>query len=136
MVDSLTKTQRKSCMSQNRGKDTSPEVFVRKLLFLLGYRYRLHRKDLPGCPDLVFPGRRKVIFVNGCFWHRHICKKGRSLPETRKEFWQNKFRDTIRRDRNNYKALKKSGWQVLVIWECQLKNLIKLKTILTKFLEL
>lgn len=122
-------------MSRIRGKDTGPEMVLRRMLHALGYRYRLHVRALPGCPDMVFPARKKVVFVHGCFWHRHNCKYGKVMPETQKEFWQNKFRDTIRRDRNNYKALKKSGWQVLVIWECQLKNLTELKSTLIKFLD-
>jgi len=123
-------------MSRIRGKDTGPEMVLRRMLHAVGYRYRLHVRALPGCPDMVFPARKKVVFVHGCFWHRHNCKYGKVMPGTRKEFWQNKFRETILRDRKNYKALKKSGWQVLVIWECQLKNPIKLKMILTKFLKL
>jgi len=136
MTDVLTRKQRRFCMSRIRGKDTGPEMVLRRMLHAVGYRYRLHVRALPGCPDMVFPARKKVVFVHGCFWHRHNCKYGKVMPGTRKEFWQNKFRETILRDRKNYKALKKSGWQVLVIWECQLKNPIKLKMILTKFLKL
>ena len=135
MVDILTKSQRQFCMSHNKGKDTTPEVFVRKLTYSLGYHYRLHRRDLPGCPDMVFPGKKKLIFINGCYWHRHNCKKGRSIPETRKLFWQAKFKQTIERDKRNQKALKKLGWQIFVVWECQLKDLTKLRTKITAFLK-
>jgi len=134
MPDTLTGKQRKRCMSRNRGKDTSPEIIVRQQLYSLGYRYRLHRKDLPGCPDMVFSAKKKVIFINGCYWHRHSCKKGRSKPETRKDFWQTKFFRTKQRDKENRKQLKKLGWQILTIWECQVKDLEKLKKMVTKFL--
>ena len=122
MADTLTKTQRHYCMSQNKGKDTKPELFVRSVLYSMGYRYRLHYGDLPGKPDIVFPGRRKIIFVHGCFWHRHRCKKGASFPETEREFWQAKFQKTIKRDKTNQNVLKKNGWEYLIIWECQLKK--------------
>jgi len=135
MTDKLTQLQRHICMSHNKGKDTIPEIIVRKLTHSLGYRYRLHRKDLPGCPDLVFPSHKKVIFVNGCYWHRHSCKKGCSMPETKRLFWQSKFDKTIRRDEQNIKTLKKQGWDVLVIWECQLKDMEKAQNIIVKFLE-
>ena len=134
MADKLTKRQRYICMSHNKGKDTKPELIVRKLIYSLGYRYRLHRKDLPGCPDIVFGPREKVIFVNGCYWHRHNCKKGRSTPETRKDFWREKFQRTVERDRGNIKALKNGGWGVLVVWECQIKRQGQLVGKLKQFL--
>ncbi|MBN1805981.1 MAG: DNA mismatch endonuclease Vsr [Sedimentisphaerales bacterium] len=121
-------------MSHNKGKDTTPEVFVRKQIYSLGFRYRLHRKNLPGCPDMVFPGKKKVIFVNGCYWHRHNCKKGRSMPATRKKFWQSKFQKTILRDRRNLRKLRKSGWRVLTVWECQIRDIQKLSVKLSNFL--
>ncbi len=135
MPDTLTGEQRKRCMSRNRGKNTSPEIIVRQLIYSLGYRYRLHRKDLPGCPDLVFSARKKVIFINGCYWHRHICKKGLSIPETHQDFWKTKFYRTKQRDKENRKKLKRLRWQILTIWECQIKNVEKLKRIVTEFLE-
>ena len=135
MTDTLTKLQRRICMSHNKGKDTSPEVFIRKFINSLGYRCSLHRKDLPGCPDIVFPRRKKVIFINGCYWHRHNCKKGRSMPETRKKFWQQKFERTIERDKKNKRELKKLGWKVLVIWECQTKRPEKIIDKITSFLK-
>jgi len=135
MSDTLSHSQRIFCMSQNKGKNTIPEIFVRKLVHSFSYHYRLHRRDLPGCPDIVFPKRKKVIFINGCFWHRHTCKKGRSMPATRKKFWQQKFKRTIERDKQNYKALKKLGWKVFVIWECQIKKPEKLIGKISKFLK-
>jgi DNA mismatch endonuclease (patch repair protein) len=121
-------------MSQNKGKNTSPEISVRRLVYSLGFRYRLHRRDLPGCPDMVFPGKKKVIFINGCYWHRHNCERGRSIPETRKAFWQSKFKKTIERDKKNHKALRKSGWKVLIVWECQTRDMPKFTAILQSFL--
>jgi DNA mismatch endonuclease, patch repair protein len=135
MSDVLTPLQRHTVMSHNKGKDTSPELFVRKIVCSLGYRYRLHKKDLQGCPDIVFPKRKKVIFINGCFWHRHSCKKGRSMPVTRKKFWQHKFEGTIKRDKKNKRELKKLGWKVLVIWECQIKKPEKVIYRITNFLK-
>jgi DNA mismatch endonuclease (patch repair protein) len=122
-------------MSHNKGKDTSPELFVRKLISSQKFRCSSHRKDLPGCPDIVFPKRKKVIFINGCFWHRHTCKKGRSIPATRKKFWQQKFKRTIERDKKNKSELKKLGWKVLVVWECQIKKPEKLIGKISKFLK-
>lgn len=124
MADTLTSAQRSERMSRIRGRDTGPEMLVRRLTHGLGYRYRLYRKDLPGKPDLVFPGRRKVIFVHGCFWHRHPdpdCKLAR-LPKSRLEFWKPKLEANHKRDLENIKKLKEKGWGVLVIWECQTNN--------------
>ena len=135
MPDTLTGEQRKHCMSHNKSKDTLPEIIVRQLIYSLGYRYRLHQKDLPGCPDIVFSARKKVIFVNGCYWHRHTCKKGRSKPETHKDFWQTKFFRTKQRDKETRKKLRELDWQILTIWECQIKNVEKLKKMVTEFLE-
>ncbi len=111
-------------MSLIRGKDTKPEMVVRRLVHSMGYRYRLHRRELPGSPDLVFSVRRKVIFVHGCFWHRHpdsTCKLAR-LPKSRQEFWVPKLESNASRDRRNEQALKADGWDVLVIWECETKD--------------
>ncbi len=102
-----------------RGADTRPEMVVRRLVHRLGYRYRLHVRALPGSPDLVFPARRKVILVHGCFWHRHACKEGRSTPASRVDYWSEKFAKNVRRDYQNRRRLRKLGWQVLVVWECQ-----------------
>jgi DNA mismatch endonuclease, patch repair protein len=122
MPDNLTPAARFLCMSHNRGKNTSPELILRRKLHMLGYRYRLHRRDLPGAPDLVFPSRNVAIFVNGCFWHRHICAKGRSTPKTNRAFWKNKFAKNIALDQRNISALSKRGWKVLIIWECEIMH--------------
>ncbi len=120
-MDILSKDQRSGLMSRIRGKDTNPEMVVRRLIHSLGYRYRLHVRTLPGCPDLVFPSRRKVVFVHGCFWHRHSCRKGRSVPGTRTAFWETKLESNRKRDRRFRRKLRRQGWQVLVVWECQTK---------------
>jgi DNA mismatch endonuclease (patch repair protein) len=104
-----------------RSKDTLPEMAVRSLVHRLGYRFRLHRQDLPGRPDLAFPSRRKVIFVHGCFWHSHACKTG-LIPKSNRDFWLPKLRQNKARDRKNLDALTKLGWDALVIWQCQLKD--------------
>lgn len=105
-------------MAGIRGKDTKPEMRVRKALFAGGYRYRLHRKDLPGTPDIVLPGRRVAIFVNGCFWHGHSGCSLAKVPRTRTEFWREKFESNRQRDRVAADALRVAGWRVLVVWEC------------------
>src|SRR5688572_11437656 len=105
-------------MSRIRGKDTKPELVVRRLVHALGYRFRLHRAELGGRPDLVFPARMKVIFVHGCFWHRHTCKLGAPVPKTRPEFWAEKFDGNVRRDKANQRKLADEGWCVLVVREC------------------
>lgn len=105
-----------------KGKDTKPEMTVRRLAHALGYRFRLHRKDLPGKPDLVFPGRRKVIFVHGCFWHGHDCARGSRQPKQNAEYWRAKIRRNVERDAASLQALEAKGWQALVIWECEMKD--------------
>ena len=130
-VDILTPEQRSERMRRVRQKDTAPELAVRKTLHKMGYRYRLHRRDLPGSPDIVFPSRRKVIFVHGCFWHGHQdpkCKLSR-LPKSKKDFWRKKFSDNRDRDRRKIQDLKIAGWECLVLWQCQIGNL---KSILKK----
>ena len=108
-------------MSRISGKDTQPEMMVRKWLWANGYRYRLHRKDLPGKPDIVLPAYNAVVFVHGCFWHRHGCRMT-TTPETRLGFWLAKFKENIERDNRNIEALLKEGWRVMVVWECTLRN--------------
>ena len=105
-------------MGRVRGKDTKPEIIVRKIAHSLGYRFRLHRSDLPGSPDLSFPSRKKVIFVHGCYWHRHQCKKA-TTPKTNTAFWLKKFEQNIARDMKNQTELADRGWESLVIWECE-----------------
>lgn len=126
LMDVFTKAKRSQIMQAVRGKDTRPELIVRRLVHALGYRFRLHVRMLPGCPDLVFTGRKKVIFVHGCFWHRHTCRKGRSFPSTRLAFWRKKFDDNKRRNALALRALRRLGWSALVIWECEAqdKNII------------
>lgn len=104
-----------------RSKDTKPERAVRSLVHKLGYRFRLHRKGLPGKPDLVFPGRHKVVFVHGCFWHSHNCKAG-LIPKTNSDFWSAKLHRNQVRDRDNFDALRLLGWEVLAIWQCELTD--------------
>ena len=114
--------QRSRNMSAIKSKNTKPEIKVRKVLHSMGYRFRLHRKDLPGSPDIVLPKYKTVIFVHGCFWHRHENCKYATTPKTRPAFWESKFNEIIRRDRTNQNNLIKLGWKVLVIWECDLKS--------------
>ena len=112
-------------MSAIKSKNTKPEIAVRKFLHSMGYRFRLHRKDLPGSPDIVLPKYKTIIFVNGCFWHRHENCKYASTPKTRKEYWETKFRNNIKRDNLNQAKLSSKGWKVKIIWECQLKGDMK-----------
>ena len=114
--------QRSRNMSAIKSKNTKPEITLRKLLHSMGYRFRLHRKDLPGSPDIVLPKYKTVIFVHGCFWHRHENCKYASTPKTRKEFWEKKFRENINRDNLNQANLSLKGWKIIIIWECQLKG--------------
>ena len=122
MTDTLTKQQRSELMSRIRGKNSASEMRLRRLIHGMGYRYRLHVKALPGTPDLVFASRKAVIFMHGCFWHRHPnCKLAR-MPKSKISFWREKLEGNKRRDEENIKKLKKLGWRVLVIWECQMKD--------------
>jgi len=122
MADSLTPEQRSKNMASISGKNTKPELAVRRFLFSNGLRYRLHRKDLPGNPDIVLPRHRTVIFVNGCYWHRHPGCKLAYTPKSNVEFWEKKFRGNIDRDHRNYVKLCEIGWNVLIIWECEVKD--------------
>ena len=116
-------------MSRIKGKDTKPEILVRKFFFTNGLRYRLHYKKLPGKPDIIFPMFKTVIFINGCFWHGHKDCKYFILPKTRTEWWSNKINLTIERDSVNVAALESLGWKVITIWECELKTAEKEKTL-------
>ena len=123
-MDKFTPKLRSQIMSRVKGKDTRPELAVRKILYGLGYRYRLHVGDLPGKPDIVFRNRKKAIFVNGCFWHGHedeLCKKAKR-PSSRREFWDKKLDTNKARDMANQALLEELGYDVLVLWECELKN--------------
>lgn len=137
MVDTLSPDERSLRMSLIRGKNSTAELTVRRLIHGMGFRYRLHRRDLPGVPDLVFPKLRKVVFVHGCFWHRHPdseCKLAR-LPKSRREFWEPKLTGNRDRDERNTHRLMEAGWRVIVVWECQLANLEEVKARLRSFLE-
>jgi DNA mismatch endonuclease (patch repair protein) len=129
--------ERSRQMALVRGKDTKPEMAVRRLVHRLGYRYRLHRSDLPGKPDLVFPSRRKVILVHGCFWHRHAdpaCKLAR-MPKSRLEFWEPKLSANAQRDARTLDALSQAGWSALTLWECEIKSNRDLEGRIIRFLE-
>ncbi len=119
MADKLTTRQRSEQMRRVRSGDTKPEMVVRRTAFALGYRFRLHVNTLPGSPDLVFPRLRKVVFVHGCFWHQHSCKRGNRQPKSNVEYWKTKLDRNKRRDRGTRVRLRKLGWRVLVVWECQ-----------------
>ena len=121
IMDHISSELRRHIMSRIRGRDTKPEMLVRRLVYGLGCRYRLHRRDLPGTPDLVFHGRKKVIFVHGCFWHQHNCSRG-ARPTSNKEFWNAKLDKNVRRDMEHMSLLKDRGWSALIVWECETKN--------------
>lgn len=121
-------------MARVRSKDTKPEIIVRKILHSRGFRYRLHVRYLPGRPDLVFVRSKKVIFVHGCFWHRHTKCARCTTPSANSEFWKRKFDENIERDKKNLKNLKQQGWQPLIVWECELDDLPSLTKKLTSFL--
>lgn len=134
-MDTLDPGQRSTRMALVRGKDTKPELLVRRLVHGFGYRYRLHWRDLPGTPDLVFPRRAKVIFVHGCFWHRHTgCVLAR-LPKSWSQFWLPKLEGNAERDARNLHALRQLGWEVMTIWECQLRNTVRLASRIRRFLD-
>lgn len=122
-------------MSQIRGKDTKPEVLVRSILHRNGYRFRLHVSSLPGKPDIVLPKHNKIIEVFGCYWHMHDCKYGRVVPKTNTEFWQEKRRATVERDKKNLSELESSGWGVKVVWECECRDHMKLENSLLDYLK-
>ena len=122
MTDVFDREKRSEIMSRIRGRDTAPEMIVRGIAHALGFRFRLHRRDLPGSPDLVFPKHRAVIMVHGCFWHRHPGCKYATSPKTRVRFWEEKFEGNVVRDRRNDYALRELGWRVMVIWECETRD--------------
>jgi DNA mismatch endonuclease (patch repair protein) len=126
--------KRSAIMRAVKGRDTGPELRVRRIAFGLGYRYRLNRRDLPGAPDLVFPGRRKAVFVHGCFWHGHSCKRGDRPPSANAAYWSAKIARNRARDAAARRALKALGWEALTLWECELKDEARLKRRLARFL--
>lgn len=134
-TDNLSPEDRRRTMKSVRSQNTTPELAVRRILFRLGYRYRLNRKDLPGRPDLVFPGRRKIVFIHGCFWHGHDCKAGNKQPKTNEAYWTRKLQRNKERDQLNYQRLAELGWQILTVWECELKDTSSLERKLIAFLE-
>lgn len=133
MADVLKPDQRSKCMSAIRSVNTKPELLVRRIVYNLGYRYRLHVKDLPGKPDLVLRKIKAVIFVHGCFWHLHSCADGH-IPESRLDYWLPKLSGNRKRDRAHVYKLKKEGWRVLTIWECQLKSPKQIRNRIDRFL--
>ncbi|MBI2423555.1 MAG: DNA mismatch endonuclease Vsr [Candidatus Hydrogenedentes bacterium] len=136
MADKLTPAERSENMRRIASKNTSPELAVRSAAHRLGYRFRLHRKDLPGKPDLVFPRLGKVIFVHGCFWHQHkkaACKDAR-LPKSRREYWVPKLTRNVERDKSNQRRLRRLGWKCLILWECEVKDAERLERRLLQFL--
>ncbi len=134
-MDLISKEHRSWNMSRISSKNTSPEKIVRSHLHHLGYRFRLHRKDLPGKPDIVLPRLHAVIFVNGCFWHRHAGCKFAYTPKTRVGFWLRKFNENVLRDKIVQKSLRRQGWHVLIVWECQVPRKHKIVARLARFLE-
>ena len=130
-----TSELRSRTMRAVKSRNTVPELFVRSLAHRMGYRFRLHRENLPGKPDLVFPKFQKVIFVHGCFWHGHGCVRGARVPKGNREYWLKKISGNRTRDQKNLARLTTAGWKALVIWECDLRNERKLKAQLTKFLK-
>lgn len=122
-------------MSRIRSKNTKPELVVRSIVHRLGYRFRLHSNDLSGKPDLVFRSKHKVIFVHGCYWHRHKCKLGKVYPSTNADFWKLKFQANKLRDKKNYRRLIEHGWSYFIVWECELNNIENLVERLKLFLE-
>jgi DNA mismatch endonuclease (patch repair protein) len=133
-ADMFTLAQRSWIMRQVRSQHTAPELLVRSIAHRLGYRFRLHRKDLPGAPDLVFPARRKIIFVHGCFWHGHPCRRGARLPKTNADYWREKIARNHKRDQQHRRHLRQLGWSVLILWECQLRDQERVALRLARFL--
>jgi DNA mismatch endonuclease, patch repair protein len=129
-VDTFSKTERSEIMRRVRSKDTTPEMAVRSLLHRLGFRFRLHCKNLPGKPDIVLPKHKAVIFIHGCFWHRHPGCSRASTPATRKGYWLPKFGRTVERDKRNQDELHRAGWNVIVVWECELRDMDRLSMVL------
>jgi len=134
LKDPFSPEERSDVMRAVRSKDTTPEIADRHLLHSLGYRYRLHRKNLPGKPDIVFPRRRMAIFVHGCFWHGHCCRRGKRIPVTNREYWERKIVRNKVRDTETRRRLAALGWKTLVVWECKLKDLGQVESILIGFL--
>ena len=133
-MDTITSAERSALMSRIRSKDTTPELVVRSVLHRLGYRFRLHRKDLPGCPDIVLPRHGKIVLVHGCFWHGHGCKLG-SKPKTNVSYWRAKIRANRARDARNREELVGRGWAVLELWECEIRRYDGIQDRLQEFMQ-
>jgi DNA mismatch endonuclease (patch repair protein) len=133
MADTVSKQKRSEIMSHVTGKETKPEIMVRKYLFARGLRYRKNVKQLPGTPDIVFPKYKTAVFVNGCFWHGHKGCKYSHLPSTNLEYWEKKIADNLERDERKTRKLEKLGYRVLIVWQCQLKPNIKIETLETLY---
>ena len=133
-MDRFTPSQRSSIMRKVKAKNTKPEIIVRNMVYSMGFRYRLNRRNLPGSPDLVFTGRKKAIFVHGCFWHQHQGCRHSTLPSARQEYWSTKLTANRVRDERTSALLMEMGWQVLIVWECELKDQDRVKGFLSDFL--
>lgn len=133
-MDTITPARRSAVMARIRGRDTKPEMTVRRLVHAMGYRFRLHRSELPGSPDLVFSPRRKIVFVHGCYWHRHPGCRFAYSPKSNVEFWTRKFDSNIARDQRVEEELEHLGWNVLTIWECEVSDKERLRARLADFL--
>lgn len=133
MADNFSRKKRSYIMSRIAGKNTLPEKKVRKILWGMGYRYKLHVRALPGCPDIVLPGLRKVVFVHGCFWHGHKNCRRSECPKTNGRFWRSKLGENILRDTRVKRRLKSRGWKSLIVWECRLRDETKLRHLLKTF---
>jgi DNA mismatch endonuclease (patch repair protein) len=138
MADIFPPEKRSEIMRKIKPRGSKQEIFIRKLVHSMGYRYRLHKKDLPGTPDLVFPKYKKVIFVHGCFWHGHEGCKRSALPTTNVEFWKKKISGNVKRDKSNYQRLEQLGWKYMTVWQCEIKESQKekLKRTISNFLEM
>lgn len=135
MIDTLTKEERSERMRRVKARDTKPEVQLRRLVWSLGYRYRKNCRDIVGRPDLSFIGRKRAIFLHGCFWHRHDCPSGRRAPKSRIKFWNSKFEHNVSRDAVVMRALRAAGWRALIVWECELRDPVKIERRVRRFLD-
>jgi DNA mismatch endonuclease, patch repair protein len=134
MTDKISKARRSANMRAVRSRNTRPEILVRQIAYRLGFRFRLHRRDLPGKPDIAFPGRQKAIFVHGCFWHQHKGCRRATVPKSNRGFWRLKLARNVARDAMQLAAIRKRGWRALVVWECEIKNERRLTAKMMRFL--
>jgi DNA mismatch endonuclease (patch repair protein) len=134
-MDTLTAEQRSARMRRVKSRDTKPELELRRIVWALGHRYRKNRREVIGHPDLVFMNRMRAIFLHGCFWHRHDCASGRRAPKSRTAFWSAKFDRNVQRDAQVMRELRAAGWRALVIWECELRDRLKIERRIRKFLD-